>query len=352
MDTQRICARRRRCDGAEFPGAWNCLRHGWHARPADRLCRFPFEWGNGWGAIHAFASPAGTQTDTWSPRQQVASRAPAALLLSQQVLYVANQVGLHQGVPRGTIEAFRVEPGSGRLTFLGRTPLSLAATRPRHMALSPDGRLLAVAAYGGGIYNLLPVGKDGSLGNPCGIFKDAGCGPHRQLQTSAHPHTLLFDSSGKHLLCSDFGSDRISVFAVADGRLRRVSQVATAAGGGPSQFVLHPAGYLYVSHSLANTIACYQYDGSSGTVTERRPLLPAVTVADAGSLALHPTGHTLYATDEPRRRLRVWHVDVCSGALIQKPDIPLGHLPLATCLWHATDKAFTFWIAAMEQWSG
>ncbi len=213
---------------------------GWHQDRQIAYVASLSSGGNGWGAIHAFASPAGKQTDTWSPRQQVASRAPAALLLSQQVLYVANQVSLHQGVPRGTIEAYRVEPGSGRLTLLGRTPLSLAATRPRHMALSPDGRLLAVAAYGGGIYNLLPVGKDGSLGDPCGIFKDTGCGPHRQLQTSAHPHTLLFDSSGKHLLCSDFGSDRISVFAVADGRLQRISQVSDRSGVGPANLCCIP----------------------------------------------------------------------------------------------------------------
>ena len=108
------------------------------------------------------------------------SPAPACILFppAQRTLYVANEVDAHEGLPRGTVEAFHVDPFDGRLTLLGRTPLSLSATHPRHLALSPDGKLLAVAAYGGAIYNLFPIAEDGSLGQPSGIFKQAGCGPH------------------------------------------------------------------------------------------------------------------------------------------------------------------------------
>ena len=117
------------------------------------------------------------------------SRAPACLLLSpaQRTLYVANEVDVHEGLPRGTVEAYRVDPLDGRLTLLARRPLSLSATRPRHMALSPDGKLLAVAAYGGGIYNLLPIAEDGSIGSPSSIYKEAGCGPLAPLQDRRIP---------------------------------------------------------------------------------------------------------------------------------------------------------------------
>jgi hypothetical protein len=170
--------------------------------------------------------------EAWAEIQHVPSHEPAYVLLSpdSQMLYVANDVEDHEGLPRGTVEAFHIDPLKGRLTSSGKIPLSLSATRPRHMALSPDGKLLAVAAYGGGVYNLLPVAKDGSLGQPCGIFKDAGCGPNTSEQGSAHPHTLTFDADGRHLLSSDFGSDRLNVFAVEGGRVSRRMQRSTGEG--------------------------------------------------------------------------------------------------------------------------
>ena len=203
---------------------------------------------------------------------------------------------MHEGLPQGTVEAFHIDPFDGRLTLLGRTPLSLSATHPRHLALSPDGKLLAVAAYGGAIYNLFPIAEDGSLGQPSSIFKQAGCGPHAQSQASAHPHTLLFDASGRHLLSSDFGSDRLSVFAVEDGRLQRRMQHATGEGSGPGACALHPAGSVfYAWHDLESTLACYRYDGVSGTMGDTIQRL-SFPMASLHALALHPSGRMLYTT--------------------------------------------------------
>src|ERR1700684_1339492 len=135
---------------------------------------------SGEGSLDVFS----LRGDSWKSTQRVPSRAPACILLSaaQRTLYVANEVDVHEGLPRGTVESFHVDPFDGRLTLLGRQPLSLSATHPRHMALSPDGNLLAVAAYGGAIYNLFPIAEDDSLGQASGIFKQAGCGPHAPSQ--------------------------------------------------------------------------------------------------------------------------------------------------------------------------
>jgi 6-phosphogluconolactonase (cycloisomerase 2 family) len=227
-------------------------------------------------------------------------------------------------LPRGTVEAFHVDPLDGRLTLVGRTPLSLSATHPRHLALSPDGKLLAVAAYGGAIYNLFPIAEDDSLGQPSSIFKQAGCGPHAPSQASAHPHTLLFDAGGRHLLSSDFGSDRLSVFAMEGGRLERRMQRATAEGSGPGACALHPAGsVVYAWHHLHSTLACYGYDGVSGAIgdTLQRLSFPA---ASLHALALHPSGRMLYTTQENRNELRAWHVDAKDGRLTQAKGVMLG----------------------------
>jgi 6-phosphogluconolactonase len=246
------------------------------------------------------------QGEVWTQIQRVSSRAPACVLLSpaQETLYVANELDVHDGLPRGTVEAFHIHPGDGRLTLLSRTALSLSATRPRNMAVSPDGKLLAVAAYGGGIYNLVAIAQDGSLGQISSIFKDAGCGPHAQLQASAHPYTLLFDACGRHLLSSDFGSDRLNVFTLEDGGLRRRMQRSTGEGSGPSHCVLHPSGsFVYTWHGLEGTLVCYRYEG--GNVGEEVQRVPSA----AGGLAVHPSGRMLYAAES------AWQIDATFGRL-------------------------------------
>jgi 6-phosphogluconolactonase len=263
--------------------------------------------------------------ERWKIIQRVPSLAPACLLLSaaQQTLYVANEVDLHEGLPRGTVEAFQVDPFDGHLTLLGRTPLSLSATHPRHMALSPDGRLLAVAAYGGGIYNLFPIAEDGSLGQASGIFKQAGCGSHAHSQVAAHPHTLQFDASSRHLLSSDFGSDRLNVFAVQGGRLERRSQRASGEGSGPGGCALHPAGSVFYAWlELEGTLVCYNYDDVSGTMGDAIQRL-SLPMASLHALALHPTGRMLYTTQANPNELRAWHLDVKDGCLTRAQVVPL-----------------------------
>jgi 6-phosphogluconolactonase len=282
---------------------------------------------SGEGSLDVFS----LRGEVWSRLQRVPSRAPACVLLSraQRTLYVANDVDVHEGLPRGTVEAFNIDPGNGRLMFLGRQPLSLSATHPRHMALSPDGKVLAVAAYGGGIYNLLSIAEDGSVGPPSSIYKEAGCGQHPELQASAHPHTLIFDATGRHLLSSDFGSDRLSVFAVEDGRLRRTMQQFAGEGSGPGACALHPSGTtFYAWHDLENTLACYRYDAASGMVGDRiqRLSFPRSSggARSGQAVALHPSGRMLYTTQAARNQLSVWNIDLESGLLSRAGQVLLG----------------------------
>jgi 6-phosphogluconolactonase len=267
---------------------------------------------SGEGAIHVFL----VQGERWTRIQRVSSPAPACVLLSpsQQTLYVANEVEAHEGLPRGTVEAFHIDPLDGRLSLSGRTALSLSATRPRHMALSPDGKVLAVAAYGGGIYNLFSIAEDGGLDEGAGIFKEVGCGGDSESQASAHPHSLLFDPAGR-LLASDFGSDRLSVFAVEGGRLQRVAQRPTGKGTGPASAVLHPGGsWLYAWHELEGTLAGYRYDAKSGIVGETIHKLP-FPGSSAGTVAMHPSGRMLYSSQG------VWQIDGGSGRLRRTPHL-------------------------------
>jgi 6-phosphogluconolactonase len=165
-------------------------------------------------AIHAFA----VQGQRWTPLQQIASAAPAAIVISGDTLYAANDIHRYDRLPRGSVEWFAMGR-NGHLAARGRVALSLSATHPRSLAVSPDGKLLAVASYADGIYNLFAIAPDGSLGGPLTIFKDTGC---------AHPQDLHFNVTGSRLISRDAETNRTNVFAIEDRRLRRVEEDAVA----------------------------------------------------------------------------------------------------------------------------
>jgi 6-phosphogluconolactonase (cycloisomerase 2 family) len=116
------------------------------------------------------------------------------------------------------------------MELISRQPLSLSATGPKHVAISPDGSWMVVAVYRGGAYNLLPVDREGRIGSVTQALKEIGSGPHPTKQATAHPHSVVFHPSGKFVIGTDFGCDRINVFAFQSGRLRRVQQMGASAG--------------------------------------------------------------------------------------------------------------------------
>ena len=281
-------------------------------------------------AIYVFS----IRSNQWNLKQTVASRNPTFLALhpSNRFLYAVNHVDGHDGLPCGTVEAYRIDPEDGRLSIINRQPLSLSATFPRHLAISPDGSYLVVAVYGGGAYNLLPIEANGALGCVTARRKETGSGPHPVHQASAHPHTILFDPAGRYFLASDQGCDRLSTFSLHDGRFSRTCQTPLSAGSGHT--VLHPSGsLLFVSSALDASITSYRLHASTGELRDRvcsvkLPRAHADEFHDGNALALHPQGHVLYSTCACERSgqrtesISSWKIDPAGGglSLIQTRD--------------------------------
>ncbi|MGO4214063.1 beta-propeller fold lactonase family protein [Terriglobus sp. 2YAB30_2] len=132
---------------------------------------------------------------------------PSAMVYAsdQQVLHVTHGYTTYLGLPAGAISSYRVEP-SGCLQRLTTQGLSLTAMSPHHIAISPDGRSLAVAAAGGRVLNMLSVTEENAAGEVIAV--------HRKLRGSI-PQEFLFDRDG--VLCVD--SHR---YAMLEGRLARI----------------------------------------------------------------------------------------------------------------------------------
>lgn len=263
-------------------------RLGWaEITPAELLPQFAYI-----GSEHAIDVYSITSRG-WIRRQTVASPRPVAMVAHKAHLYVANGVGEYSNQPRGSVQSFAIDRVTGRLTWQNTTPLSLSGISPRDLAVSPDGRHLVVAVYGGGAYNLLSLEEDGRLGKVTGILKEIGSGPH-SLQTTAHPSVVIFDRAG-HVLTADQGSDRLSSLSLNRGSLTVAARYAVAAGSGPAAMALSANGeQLYVAHALNGSLSNFRYDATH--VLDHKQTVRVPASGTSAALSLHPSGNLLFST--------------------------------------------------------
>ena len=76
---------------------------------------------------------------------------------------------------------------TGELSFINRVSCSII---PAQIAVSPDGKHLALATYMGMTYEIFPIAEDGRLQEASSVLKQSGSGPHARQKIS-HPILLL-----------------------------------------------------------------------------------------------------------------------------------------------------------------
>lgn len=210
---------------------------------------------------------------TWRKVQSILSPSAEDLLVHPgfPVLYVINGLQEDNGLPRSTVEAWRIDAATGLLRErISRLPLSLSATGARRAALSPDMRHLVVCAFNGGIIDVLSLGPQGELEQIASRTKLVGASVHPELQASAHPHTAAFHPDGQWLAVSDLGSDAIRVFRwEGDGTLRPTDRYGLQPGSGPSGLAFDEAGRaLSVLNEIAGRISIHGFDRRTGQIEE------------------------------------------------------------------------------------
>jgi len=171
----------------------------------------------------------------------------------------------------GMVSAYLIDPKSGKLALVNRVPSK--GDGPCHLALDGEGRWLAVANYGSGSVAVLPLRKDGGMGEAAAFMQQTGTGVDPRRQAGPHAHAVLFSPDNRYLLVADLGADRIFVyrFDAETGALRPADtpSVAVTPGSGVRHLVFHPNGkVLYAVNELANTVTAYLWDTAAGRLTE------------------------------------------------------------------------------------
>ena len=228
--------------------------------------------------------------------ETVVSDNPTSLVLdpTQRYLYVCNEIDDYEGTDAGSVEAYAVDDNTGKLTLLNRQSVGAL---PVHLAMSPEGDYLVVAAYRGGSFQLLPIRNDGNLWP---VIDEIRYLEETQPETrTSHPRYVCFDPNGRYLVTLDAGAHQISSWRVENGHFRKVGEANLMSTSTPSQLDFHPsAEALYVN--TTDTLATYAYNAESGAIGDELQTLS--TYSDdgfpsgaEGEIWVHPSGRFLYA---------------------------------------------------------
>ena len=112
------------------------------------------------------------------------------------------------------VDALAVDPKTGNLTPINKALGADGARGYCHVAVSPDGRILAAADYPAGLFDFFRLNADGSIGEQLARFDKPGEGPDRLRQDHPYGHSAYFIDEGTgpiYALLVDLGSDRVSI---------------------------------------------------------------------------------------------------------------------------------------------
>lgn len=225
-------------------------------------------------------------------------------------LYAANEDAA------GAVSAFLIDPKSGKLSLVNKA--STKGAGPCHLALDRGGSWLAVANYDSGSVAVLPLRKDGGVGEAQAFVQHQGSGKNPQRQAGPHAHCVLFSPDNRFLLVADLGVDKIFVyrFDSVTGSLKPADApfAPVAPGAGVRHLAFHPNGQvLYAINELASSVTAFRYDAASGALSEFQTVstLPAAYEGTntAAEIAVNAAGAMVYASNRGLDRMALLVVD-------------------------------------------
>jgi 6-phosphogluconolactonase (cycloisomerase 2 family) len=245
----------------------------------------------------------------------------------RKILYCAHEAATLPGYDMGgggQVYAFAIDPGSGDLTEINHQPSY--ATLPCYVATDATGKYLIathhtthtpvtrsvrdasgkyriVLEYDDATTILYRLNDDGSIGDPCDIYKHSGKGV---LPKQTHPqiHSVVMSPSGNLFAVCDKGSDQVFFF-----RINRETEKLEVCGGGsyqsipgssPRYSVFHPTRpYFFMNHETKAVISAFRYDEEGkldpiGTANALPEGCEDNLTMMQSDLRIHPSGKYLY----------------------------------------------------------
>ena len=247
---------------------------------------------------------------------------------SRRFLYAVNEVEEFGGAASGAVSAFAVDRKTGALRFLNQRASKGGA--PCYVSVAATGRFVLVANYIGGNIAVLPVQRDGGLGEAVDVEQHTGSSPAGKRQ-EAHAHFIMLDRENRFAYVCDLGIDKVMVYRF-DQRAGTLSlnappSYSSKPGAGPRHLAFHPRGrFVYVLNELNSTVSALALDPARGMLRELQTLstLPEgfAGVNSGADIHLTPDGKFLYTSNRGHDSLACFALDARTGTLR-----PVGHTP-------------------------
>lgn len=240
----------------------------------------------------------------------------------RNLLFAANEIGDFEGKSAGAISSFKINQRTGQLAFLNQK--SSVGSGPCHLTLDRTGNFILLANYGGGSVAVLPVQKDGQLGESVAFIQHAGSSVNAQRQGAAHAHSINVTPDNRFALAADLGLDKVLIyrFQAKTGALtdNDTPYASLKAGAGPRHLAIHPKrDVVYVINELNSTLTVFSLDPKKGSLRELQTVstLPMAFqgVNYPAEVQVHPSGKFVYGSNRGHDSLAVFAVSPQDGTL-------------------------------------
>lgn len=255
---------------------------------------------------------------------EVASPSFLAIAPNQKFLYAVGELNDVNGKKGGAVNAFAIDAATGDLKLLNQE--SSVGGGPCHIVVDRTGKNALVANYGGGSAVVLPIQRDGKVGEASSFVQHTGSSINQGNQEKPHAHSINVDAGNRFAFVADLGVDKVLVYRLdADkGTITPNDPPAAAVepGSGPRHFAFHPSGkYAYVINEIKLTVTAFQYNADKGVLTPQQTIttLPADVTDRKGmstaEVQVHPSGKFLYGSNRGHHSIAIFSIDQATGKL-------------------------------------
>lgn len=201
-------------------------------------------------------------------------------------------------------------------------------TDPCHIAVSPNGRFVAVANFAGGSVTVYPVDE---RGNACGeyqFFQHEGSSVHPVRQRGPHAHSCIFAPDENLMYVPDLGMDKVAAYRYDGEKVSSCSEaeVDVAAGSGPRYGEFGRDGnHFYLIDEISSQVMHFAYQHGHMELKDIVDTLPEDFSGDniCSDLHITPDGRFLYASNRGHDSLVCYRIEP-DGALSFVERQPCG----------------------------
>jgi 6-phosphogluconolactonase len=226
-----------------------------------------------------------------------------------------------KGKPGGGVRSYTLNPKTGELKLINEE--SSVGGGPCHIVCDKAGKNVLVANYGGGSAAVLPIDKDGKLGEATGFVQHKGSSVDKGRQQGPHAHSVNLDAANKFAVVADLGLDKVLVYKF-DSETGKITandppSVSMAPGSGPRHFAFHPNGkFAYVNNEMLSTLTAMTYDAEKGEfkVLNTLSTLPAEHKGNStAETVVHPNGKFVYTSNRGHNSIAIFEINEKTGEI-------------------------------------